>query len=77
MWIFPLIGCSIMIILCIMMFIFSNRFGGSCFHFPNHYNGNTKNTNKQESALEILDRRYANGDISKEEYEQIKKDILT
>ncbi|SNQ60671.1 SHOCT domain-containing protein [Candidatus Methanoperedens nitratireducens] len=31
---------------------------------------------EQESALEILKRRYARGDISKEEFEEKKKDLL-
>jgi putative membrane protein len=31
---------------------------------------------KDESALEILKRRYARGEISREEFEAIKKDIL-
>ena len=30
---------------------------------------------EQESALEILKRRYARGDISKEEFEDKKKDL--
>lgn len=34
--------------------------------------GNTRNT-KPESPLEILKRKYANGEITAEEYEQKKK----
>jgi len=30
---------------------------------------------KRENPLEILDRRYANGEISKEEYEERKQSI--
>lgn len=31
---------------------------------------------KEEGALEILKKRYARGEITKEEFEKIKKDIL-
>ncbi len=30
---------------------------------------------KEETAKEILDRRYANGDISREDYQRMKKDL--
>lgn len=36
--------------------------------------GGTKR--EQESALEILKKRYARGDINKEEFEDKKKDLL-
>ncbi|MDO9097620.1 MAG: SHOCT domain-containing protein [Candidatus Methanoperedens sp.] len=31
---------------------------------------------KEESALELLKKRYARGEISKEEFEERKKDLL-
>jgi len=34
-----------------------------------------KSSQKKESALDILNRRYANNEISKKEYFQLKKDI--
>lgn len=33
--------------------------------------------NKKEKPLEILKRRYANGEISKEEYEEAKRTLLS
>jgi putative membrane protein len=38
--------------------------------------GATRGTNGKESALDILKKRYARGEINKEEFEQKKKDLL-
>ena len=38
--------------------------------------GMTKTTKVEESALDILKKRYTRGEINKEEFEQKKKDLL-
>ena len=40
---------------------------------PQNYAGNT--ISSQASPREILDQRYARGEISREEYERIKSDL--
>lgn len=62
MWIFPLIFLVVM-----LLFLF--RMGGRsmCSGHGTH--------KREESAREILDRRYARSEISREEYQQMKKDL--
>ena len=38
--------------------------------------GGSKSSKSDESAIDILKKRYAKGEISKEEFEARKKDIL-
>ncbi len=52
----------VMIVLCFLMM----RRGGGCM-MGHHRSGG--------SAREILDRRYASGEIGKEEYEEKKREI--
>ena len=62
MWIFPLL-------FLIVMVIFLFRSGGlpMCGSHGTH--------KREGSARELLDQRYARGEISREQYLQMKKDI--
>lgn len=72
MSIFPVL---MFIVFVIILFVCFGRWGcrmpwwGPGRHF--------KDREDSDSALEILKKRYARGEISKEEFEQMKKDILT
>ena len=65
MWIFPIIGISVMLI-CVYL-IFGRRGGGPCW-------GNNS-PNDSETPLEILKKRYAKGEISKEQFEEMKRNL--
>jgi putative membrane protein len=64
MWIFPLI-------FIVVMLIFLFRWGD----WPMGRGHGRGRRDRDESAREILDRRYARGEISREEYQQMKKDL--
>ena len=64
-----IIGFTVMLLMIFLIF-------GRGFRPPWH--DSSKHPNEgTESALDILKKRYAKGEISREEFEQMKKDILS
>ena len=61
MWIFPLLVFVVFILLLMRI--------------PAWFSRDSKRRERRETAREILDRRYAGGEIAKEQYEQMKRDI--
>ena len=74
MWVFPTIMPIIMlVVLFVVLYLIFGR-GGFCapWHGPTRHYDQDRSA---ESPLDILKRRYAKGEISKDEYEQIKRDL--
>jgi putative membrane protein len=72
MWIFPMLMFIVMIII---LFVIFRR--GVCRPPWWGPEGHYREGGEADSALEILKKRYAKGEITKEEFEQMKKDILS
>jgi putative membrane protein len=70
-WILPVA----MIVLCV--FMIRGRMGCMTCWPSSRRSTDTHAIGSSESAEEILDKRYALGEISKEEYEDKRKDIET
>ena len=69
-WIFPLFCLLFMVVMMFMMFR-RGRFG--CMPFGD--GAGHRMDDRHETPRRILDRRYANGEITKEQYEQMKRDL--
>lgn len=65
MWIFPMIFLVVM-----LLFLFRGGDWPMCGG-----RGMRDRRDREESAKEILDRRYARGEISQEEYQRMKKEL--
>ena len=72
MWIFPMIMFAVIMI---FVFLFAGRWGR--WHLrsgPGRHHGEGR---EAESALDIVKKRYARGEITRDEFERMKKDLLS
>ncbi len=70
-WIFPIIICIIMMFFFFMMF----ARGGFRPPWSQDSDKNRSESKGLETAIDILKKRYAKGEITKEEFDQMKKDL--
>ncbi len=70
-WIFPLVMIGMMVFCFFMM----RGHMGSMMCRPGFRSPRSHGEDASDSALDILDKRYARGEINKEEYEAKKKVI--
>ena len=68
-WIFPIV----MMILCFLM-MRRSRWGRMCCFGPRGIDD--RQARDSDSAVEILDKRYASGEIDKAEYEEKKRALM-
>ncbi|MDH5587585.1 MAG: SHOCT domain-containing protein [Nitrospirota bacterium] len=74
-WIFPFTFMMLMMLLIgICVFGFFRRSGGWRISCP-LCGWNTHGTKNLDTPRQILDRRYASGEITKEQYEGMKQDL--
>lgn len=72
-WMF--IPMIIFLVFPIIFFIYFIKWVIKENHHSKHYKGHYYENSDDEEALSILKKRYANGEISKEQYDEMKKTI--
>ena len=70
-WIFPLLCLLFMAAMGVVMF----RFGGCCM--PMGRRGGDASSEDRETPQQILDRRFAKGELTREQWETMRRDLET
>lgn len=78
-WVFPMLFMLFMIIMCAAMFLLWHRSGGGHHHWGPWAMMDRDRSwgDPTYSALQILNERFAKGEIQKQEYEERKAVILS
>jgi putative membrane protein len=76
-WGFPWGFFFLMIAVCVVFFAFGRRSGGAHHHWGPPWGPGRAWGDTTSSALQILNERYAKGEIQKAEYEEKKAAILS
>jgi putative membrane protein len=74
-WPIPIVMPLAMVVIFVAMFYVAFGRGGSGPPRWNDSDRSSSHPKDSETAIEVLQKRYAKGEISREEFQQMKKDI--
>ncbi len=72
-YLFPIIGLVLMVVM--LFLVFGPRGPFAYFSGRREWGGPSDHDPRQENALDILKRRYAGGEITREQFEQMRRDV--